>query len=153
MTNTSIHCGKRLRDFLTKSNSLDGLRPVTSNWQRLFSHSSISRRLFSSLSNSSTRPKEILLITPLRFHRRQLHVFNFAKGGIRKRYGGTRSLGLKRGSLVKHIKHGICFVGGTSKGLVSLHDLGNQRICQNADVKDIKFLTHSSWRWVHSSPA
>ena len=98
--------------------------------------------------------KEILLITPLRFHRRQLHVFNFAKNGIRKRYGGTRSLGFKRGSLVKHIKHGLCFVGGASNGRISLHNISDgKRITQNTKTPgDVKFLTFNGWRWAHSSP-
>ena len=97
--------------------------------------------------------KEILYITPLQFHRRQLQVFNFAKKGIRKLYGGTQSLGFKRGSLVKHTKYGICLIGGTSKGLISLHTIKDfKRLCQNAKVTDIQFLTYNSWRWVHSSP-
>lgn len=96
-----------------------------------------------------TKPdnKEMLLITPLHFGRRQLHVQNFAKGGIRKQYGGTRSLGLKRGSWVKHPKYGLCFVGGTSKGRVSLHDLSTgKRLTQGAKTQDIAFLHFASWR-------
>jgi hypothetical protein len=90
---------------------------------------------------------EMLLITPLQFSRRQLHVQNFAKGGVRKPYGGTRSMGLKRGSWVKHSKHGLCFVGGSSKGRVSLHNLSDgKRICQNAKLQDIVFLHFASWR-------
>ena len=90
---------------------------------------------------------EIMLITPLQFSRRQLHVQNFAKGGIRKQYGGTRSMGLKRGSWVTHAKYGLCFVGGTSKGRVSLHNLSEgKRICQNAKTQDIAFLHFASWR-------
>ena len=61
--------------------------------------------------------------TSLRFHRRQLHVFQAAKGGIRKLHGGTRSMGLSRGTLVKHNKLGLCYVGGSSKDRVSLHRL------------------------------
>jgi hypothetical protein len=90
---------------------------------------------------------EIILIMPLQFSRRQLHVQNFSKGGIRKQYGGTRSMGLKRGSWVKHEKHGLCFVGGSSKGRVSLHSLSDgKRICQNAKTQDIAFLHFASWR-------
>jgi hypothetical protein len=91
--------------------------------------------------------EEMLLITPLRFHRRQLHVQNFAKGGIRKQYGGTRSMGFKRGSWVKHPKYGLCFVGGSSKGRVSLHSLEDgKRLTRSAKSKDIAFLHFSSWR-------
>jgi hypothetical protein len=48
--------------------------------------------------------KQLLLITSLRLHRRQLHYLQPGKGGIRKRYGSTKSLGFKRGSLIKHPK-------------------------------------------------
>lgn len=37
-------------------------------------------------------------------------------------------MGLKRGSLVKHVKHGLCYVGGTSKGRISLHDMTGKRL-------------------------
>jgi len=85
--------------------------------------------------------------TPLRFHRRQLHRFKPENGGIRKLYGGTRSLGFKRGSLVKHPKWGICYVGGTMGGKISLHSVeSGKRLCQKAEPSDCKFLTYSSWR-------
>jgi hypothetical protein len=90
----------------------------------------------------------VLGMTPLRFYRRQLHVLQPGKGGVRRPYGGTISLGFKRGSLVKHPKWGLCYVGGTSKGRVSLHSLeGGQRLCQNARPEELKFLTYSSWRF------
>lgn len=44
-----------------------------------------------------------------------------SKGNIRKNYGSTMSLGIKRGTLVKHNKYGYCLVGGSSKGKLSLH--------------------------------
>lgn len=89
----------------------------------------------------------LLCITPLRFHRRQLHRLEPANGGIRRPYGGTRSLGFKRGSVVKHPKWGVAFVGGTMRDRISLHRLTDgQRLCQNAKPSDCKFLAHSSWR-------
>lgn len=88
----------------------------------------------------------ILLVTPLRFHRRQLHALQPSKGGIRRRYGGTISLGFKRGSLVKHPKFGLTYVGGNSRGKISLHSIADgQRLCQNAVPKDCKFLAFNSW--------
>ncbi len=91
--------------------------------------------------------KELLLITPLRFHRRQLHALQPAKGGIRRSYGGTCSLAFKRGSYVKHPKYGVCFVGGASKGRISLHSLGDgKRLTQNAFPTECKFLTYASVR-------
>lgn len=89
----------------------------------------------------------MLYIVPLRFHRRQLHRLQPEKGGVRKPYGGTLSMGIKRGSWVKHPKHGTCYVGGTLNGRVSLHRLQDgKRLCQNAMVEDLAFLCTASWR-------
>jgi len=91
---------------------------------------------------------KVLRVIPLRFHRRQLHVQLPAKGGMRKTYGGTRSLGFKRGSLVKHPKWRLSYVGGNSKGRISLHSLETgKRLTRNVKPGDCKFLTYSSWRF------
>ncbi len=89
--------------------------------------------------------KKILYIRPLRFYRRQLHVFVPSKGKIRKTYGGTMSLGLKRGSLVKHSKYGLTYVGGTSCGRVSLHGFNGKRLSQNVKIGDCKFICYNNW--------
>jgi hypothetical protein len=100
----------------------------------------------------------LLYIVPLRFHRRQLHRLQPDKGGIRKPYGGTLSLGFKRGSWVRHAQHGVCYIGGTSNERISLHDLQTgKRLTQHAKPADLKFLTTASWRLRerterHSSP-
>lgn len=87
-----------------------------------------------------------LFLSPIKRYRRQLHVQNPTKGNIRKNYGGTRSLGIERGTLVKHLKWGLSLVGGTSKGMISLNNLKtNQRICQNAKLKDLTILTNLKW--------
>lgn len=89
----------------------------------------------------------ILYLTPLRFHRRQLHRLQPEKGGIRKPYGGTISLGLKRGSWIRHPKWGIAYVGGTTKGRISLHDMQTgKRLTQNVNVSDCQVLCTASWR-------
>ena len=100
-----------------------------------------------------TKPdnKTMLLITPLRFHRRQLHAMKPTKGGIRKPYGGTCSLGFKRGSWVKHSKHRLCYVGGTMGDRISLHSMQDgKRLCQNAKPEDCEFLAYASWRMAKS---
>ena len=85
------------------------------------------------LANASTGGQlepdntRLMCLTPLRFHRRQLHVQNPIYGGFRKAYGGTRSLGFKRGSLVKHVKYGLAYVGGFSKDRLSLHSVADGR--------------------------
>ena len=84
--------------------------------------------------------KGIFKIVPIRFHRRQLHAFQFSKDGVRRNYGSTRSLGFKRGSLVKHDKYGLCYVGGTRKDRISVHDLKNgRRLAQNVRINDCVF--------------
>jgi len=91
--------------------------------------------------------KEMLLVVPLQFHRRQLHALQPAKGGVRRPYGGTRSEGFKRGSYIKHQKHNICYVGGTAKGRISLHSLTDgKRLTQNAKPQECKILTYASFR-------
>jgi hypothetical protein len=86
----------------------------------------------------------MLLIAPLRFHRRQLHSLCPTKGGSRKLQGSTRSLGLKRGSLVWHARRGLCYVGGNSKGRITLHDLRTgERLCRNVRVIDCRFLSYN----------
>jgi len=102
-----------------------------------------------SLARGNTIPenKEITRLIPLQFHRRQLHYFNFSKGGIRKNYGSTMSLGLKRGSLVTHAKYGVCYVGGSSNNKLSVHKLETgERLSQNIDKKDLVFLSYNYWR-------
>lgn len=89
----------------------------------------------------------MLYLVPLRFHRRQLHRLQPGQGGIRKPYGGTISLGLKRGSWVRHPKYGLAYVGGTTNGRISLHAMSTgKRLCQNAKVSDCQRLCTASWR-------
>jgi hypothetical protein len=96
-----------------------------------------------------TKPdyKRMLCITPLRFHRRQLHVQNPTEGAIRKTYGGTRSEGFTRGSLIQHIKKGLAYVGGTMAGKISLHEISTgKRLGQSYKPEDCKFLSFNTWR-------
>ncbi len=87
-----------------------------------------------------------IFLSPLKRYRRQLHVQNPTKGGIRKKYGSTRSLGIERGTLVRHIKYGLSLVGGASKGKVSLNCLNtNNRLTQNAKIEDLIILTNLKW--------
>lgn len=92
------------------------------------------------------RPENIRLVhcRPLQFRRRSLHLQNPAKGGVRRSHGGTLSLGLKRGSLVKHPRYGVTTVGGTMDGRLSLHALDGKRLTQKANPKDIKRLKRTS---------
>ena len=89
----------------------------------------------------------VLELKPLIHTRRQLHRFNFKKGGTRDRYGGTMSLGVRRGTLVKHVKYGKCLIGGNNGvDRVSLHSsISLSRLTQNAKLTDLKLIAHSPW--------
>jgi hypothetical protein len=91
--------------------------------------------------------QRVMYLTPLRFHRRQLHRLQPERGGMRKPYGGTISMGLKRGSWVRHPKYGITYVGGTLNGRISLHEMQTgKRVTQTARVCDCQVLCRASWR-------
>ena len=85
--------------------------------------------------------------TPIRFFRRQLHRLQPAKGGIRKPYGGTRSPGFTRGTLVRHVKHELTYIGGTLKGKMSLPNaVTGGWVTQTAKVEDCMILTRIARR-------
>jgi hypothetical protein len=91
-----------------------------------------------------------IILKPWNPARRQLHVMNPIEGGIRKKYGSTRSLSLRRMSLVTHPNLGLAMVGGTSKGRVSLHRVSDHhRLAQNSRVEDIRFRSYYPWNFFH----
>lgn len=70
------------------------------------------------------------------------------KEGKRKRFGETLSLGLKRGSVVKHSKYGLIYIGGYVNNRISLHEIETgKRLYRSAKPKEIKTLTNGSWRY------
>ena len=117
--------------------------------ERFDSHCVDSWVLANWFTGGHTKPDStrMLVMEPLRFHRRQLHRLQPETGGSRKPYGGTRSNGFKRGSLVRHLKHGLVYVGGCLKERISLHSLFNgKRLTQTAKTEDCLFLAYNSWR-------
>jgi len=83
----------------------------------------------------------------LNHYRRQMRLSNTKKGGKVRPYGGTLSMGLKRGTLVRHVKYGKAIIGGSSKGNVSLHEIyTNKRISQSVKVEDCKIMSRLIWR-------
>ncbi len=89
----------------------------------------------------------LVCIAPLVWHRRQLHRLEPEKGGGRKPYGGTRSLGIKRGTLVKHPTYGNAYVGGMMDGKLSLHDpQTGKRLTQTAKVNACKSIKLLRWK-------
>ena len=96
---------------------------------------------------STPENMRLLCLTPLHWHRRQLHRLQPEQADRRKPYGGTRSLGFTRGTLVQHPKYGLAFVGGTLDGRVSLHhQLTGNRLCQNAKPAECRVRTILRWR-------
>jgi hypothetical protein len=64
-----------------------------------------------------------------------------------RRYGGTVSLGLKRGTLVRHVSYGLCYIGGFLGGEFSLHSLrSGEMLMQHAKKVEFKVLARIAFR-------
>jgi len=104
------------------------------------------------LSSFVTGKKEldmnsVFRMVPLKFHRRSLHSLSPAKGGYRKKFGGTVSLGFKRGSVIKHRELGCAYIGGTSDGRVTVHNVVTGNILTSrAFPADCRFMYYNNWR-------
>jgi hypothetical protein len=88
-------------------------------------------------------------VVPTRLHRRQLHRLQAERGGVRRPYGGTISLGYKRGTLVRHPQYGLCTIGGYDRGKhrLSVHAYRtNQRLTQGAKPEECQRLTRLAFR-------
>ena len=161
----SLGCDLHLRTGYETAVLRDQFRLKKSNQKSkpTFSTHAVDAWVMAADVSGATQPTEwgLLYWTPNQLHRRQLHRFQPETGGVRKPYGGTRSMGLTRGTLVRHVKHGLTYIGGTLKDRVSLHrrDTG-KRVTQSARVEDYTILTKIAWRTVwyvgigrrHSSP-
>jgi hypothetical protein len=87
--------------------------------------------------------KDILVLSPIKYPRRQLHYFQYSKGNIRSRFGGTRSLGFKKGSVVRYsgdskailkkIPNRICVVGGNEGNKLSICFIHGKGIGNNKE--------------------
>jgi hypothetical protein len=131
---------------------LYGLKKTMSKLKDCFSaHNVDSWVLANSIVGGHIKPdnEQIIRLIPLQFHRRQLHAFQPAKGNVRRIYGGTMSNGLKKGSLVKHKKYGICYLGGFAERTgMTLHDLNSgERLSRYANEKDMVVLSYNYFRW------
>lgn len=79
--------------------------------------------------------KHTVYLKPLVYFRRKLHRILPKNGGIRIAYGSTISLGITRGTLVRHPKHGLSLVRGNSNGRVSLHRLSDNKVLSRDALK------------------
>jgi hypothetical protein len=126
-----------------------GLKKLKNKSKPVFETHCVDAWVLAASESGAKQPttRRLYYSVPLRWHRRQLHRLQPEKGGKRKWYGGTVSLGLKRGSLVKHPKYGFCFVGGSSEGKISLHNIKDgKRLAQNVKKEDCKVLTRIAFR-------
>jgi hypothetical protein len=128
-----------------------GLKKTKSKSKQSFASHAVDSWVLAASVSGAEHPtcQRLWYVVPALLHRRQLHRLQASKGGIRKPYGGTRSLGLKRGTLVQHTQYGRCTVGGfdRKKQTISLHDYRtNTRLTQGAKVKACRVLTWVAFR-------
>ena len=125
---------RAIRDAIGIKKTSDKAKPVFE------SHCLDAWAIASSVSKAEyPSSRSIIYLVPLHFNRRQLHMLQFEKGGKRRRQGGTISNGIKRGTLVRNSKYGLCYVGGCSDNGVSLHSYETgKRLTQNGKIRDIK---------------
>jgi hypothetical protein len=135
---------KQLRDHF-------GLSKTRQKDAQTFSSHAVDAWVLAAATSSATTPTctRLWYVVPLQLHRRQLHRLQAARGGIRRPYGGTRSLGFTRGTLVRHPRYGLCRVGGydRDKQRLSLHAYRTDtRLTQRANPADCHRLTVVAFR-------
>ena len=121
---------------------------VDDNGKFRFDPASKDSDLSEEANESAPDNTEVLTIAPIPIRRRELHRQNPQRGGKRPRYGGTRCLGYAKGTLVKHVKHGIAVICGFQNNGLSLQPInGGKRICLSAKIEDCKILTRLNFRY------
>ena len=128
-----------------------GLKKTQSKSRQSFESHAVDAFVLAASFSGAQRPTctRLWYLVSSRLHRRQLHRLQASTGGGRQPYGGTRSCGLKRGTIVLHPRYGRCTVGGfdRKKQTISLHEYRtNKRLTQAARVIDCRVLTWVSWR-------
>jgi hypothetical protein len=128
-----------------------GLKKTKSKSKQSFESHAVDSWVIAASVSGAEKPTctRLWYMVSSRVHRRQLHRLQAARGGIRQPYGGTRALGLKRGTIVTHQKYGRCMVGGfdRKKQTISLHDYRtNKRLTQGAKVQACRILTWVAFR-------
>jgi hypothetical protein len=128
-----------------------GLKKTGSKRKQSFESHTVDAWVIAASVSGAEKPTctRLWYIVPAVLNRRKLHMLQAAKGGKRRPQGGTRSLGLKRGTVVNHKKYGLCTVGGfdRKKRTISLHAYRtNKRLTQGAKVEACRTLTWVAFR-------
>jgi hypothetical protein len=134
---------KELRDEL-------GLKKTSKKLAETFDAHNVDSWVLANSVFDSKAPesRKIHRLIPLEYHRRMLHRMVPSKGGSRSVYGGTRSMDLRRGSLVRHPKFGLTYVGGSSNNRISLHSMKDgKRVTRSSKREDLQILSYNSWRF------
>jgi hypothetical protein len=134
---------KEMRDQL-------GLKKTSRKLAETFDAHNVDSWVLANSVFSSKKPesKKIHRLIPLEYHRRMLHRMIPSKGGQRPNYGGTRSMDLRRGSLVQHPKFGLTYVGGSPNNRISLHSLKDgKRVTTSSKREDLQVFAYNSWRF------
>ena len=128
-----------------------GLRKTQHKDAQTFSSHAVDAWVLAAATSGAHAPTctRLWYLVPVQLYRRQLHREQPAKGGVRRPYGGTRSWGFTRGTLVQHPQYGLCRMGGNDrkKHRVSLHAYKtNARLTQRAHPAQCCRLTRVAWR-------
>jgi hypothetical protein len=128
-----------------------GLKKTSQKDHQTFSSHAVDAWVLAACVSGAEAPTctRLWYVVPVQLHRRQLHRLQADHGGVRKPYGGTRSLGFRRGTLVRHARYGRCTIGGCDRerGRLSLHAYRtNQRLTQAATPADCQVRTVLAFR-------
>ncbi len=128
-----------------------GLKKTKSKSKQAFESHAVDGWVMAASISGAEKPtcQRLWYLIPTLLYRRKLHLLQAAKGGKRRPHGGTRSLGFKRGTMVRHARYGLCTVGGfdRQKQTISLHAYRtNKRLTQGAKGETCRILTWVAFR-------
>ena len=96
----------------------------------------------------------VFCIAPIPIQRRNLHREVPKKGGVRHRYGGTRCLGFTKGTLVKSIKWGLCWISGHQNGKINLTQMSTKKQRPMQKQESFRILKRLNFKYkVATSPS
>ena len=129
---------KAIRDSL-------GIKKSSDKSKQVFESHCVDAWAIASTTSNAKQPSntDISYLVPIHFNRRQLHMLQFEIGGKRRRQGGTMSNKIKKGTLVKDSKYGLCYIGGCKNDGtgVSLHSYETgRRLTQNGKIDNDNIL-------------